>query len=286
MPPADHDTVLRWTEEGLRPLGSEPPPGALLAADSFLVSDGTVRGDDAHWERFGGWCDELGFGRDIVAGFRADVAAALPRTGRWFPRVEAVAPVTVERRGSPTAPRPRDRNADAYGCRLRLRLRPARPALREARVLLGPAGDPRTSPRVKGPDLELLLALRSEAVAAGMDEQLLRDDHGRLVEGALDSLLWWEGDVLWTTPPEVTLPGVTRRLLLEIARERGVRVDCRSPQPFELGGREAWLTNALHGIRVITSWGTDAVAAPAGAPARADAWRSALDRTARHLDGR
>jgi branched-subunit amino acid aminotransferase/4-amino-4-deoxychorismate lyase len=285
--PAHHDTVLRWTEHGLRPLGPEPPPVALLAADSFLVCDGMVRGYDAHWERFGGWCDELGFDTGVIADFRADVTAALPRAGRWFPRVEAVSPGELEtRRVRAAQPRARERSAGADGSQLRLRLRPARPALREARVLLGPPGDPRTSPRVKGPDLELLLALRAGAVAAGMDEQMLRDGEGRLVEGALDSLFWWEGDVLWTTPPEATLPGVTRRLLLETAHERGVPVDCRAPHPPELGGREAWLTNALHGIRVISSWGTDAVAAAAGAPARADAWRSALDRTARHLDGR
>ena len=64
--------------------------GALLAADSWLVADGAVRGLDAHWGRFGGWCSELGVARDELAALprRGDGGAAA-RRGRWFPRVDA-----------------------------------------------------------------------------------------------------------------------------------------------------------------------------------------------------
>ena len=259
---ATDDTVLRWCEDGLVP-APDTPAGALLAADSWLVAGGAARALDAHWERFGGWCAQLGIASDF-AGFRAAVTAALPRArGRWFPRVEAVARAS-------SAPVPA---VDAP--ELRLRLRPAPAPTRTARVLLGEPGDPRARPHWKGPDLERLIGLRAEAVAGGADELLLRDDDGRLLEGALSSLLWWEGDALCTTPADRTFPGVTRALLLELARRRGVRVQTRSPSPDELRHSETWLTSALHGIRVVEGWG------PAS---RAADWQAALDALARPLD--
>jgi branched-subunit amino acid aminotransferase/4-amino-4-deoxychorismate lyase len=254
---ADHHNVLRWSAGGLRPSGDDPA-AALLAVDSWLVDDGAVRGYDLHWERFGGWCRELGF--PDLARFRAAVTAALPRSERWFPRVEA-----VEANGS---------------LELQLRLRPAAPLVRDAAVIVGAPGDARVRPRWKGPDLKLLLALRARAVAAGAGELLVCDGEGRLVEGAFTSLLWWEDGALWTTPGERTLPGVTRALLLAIAQARGVRRGVRSPLAAELLGCEAWLVNAAHGICVVTAW--DGIAA-AAAP-RAARWQAALEEAARPLD--
>jgi branched-subunit amino acid aminotransferase/4-amino-4-deoxychorismate lyase len=270
---ADHDSVLRWSEHGLQRV-LDGPVGELLAADSWLVEDGAVRGYDAHWARFAGWCDELGVQAGELAGFRSGVTAALPRAGRWFPRVELVAGAAGEGAGAGAGAAP----TEGPG-RLRLRLRPAPPAEREARVIVAPAGDPRTRPRRKGPDLELLLALRAQAVAGGADELLLCDDEGRVLEGALASLLWWEDGTLCTTPDEGTLPGVTRALLLAITRERGVPVRVRSPLPDELAGCETWLTNALHGIRVV-SWAPGS----AGAARHHALWQAELDGTARRLE--
>jgi branched-subunit amino acid aminotransferase/4-amino-4-deoxychorismate lyase len=159
---------------------------------------------------------------------------------------------------------------------LALRIRRAPPPAREARVIAGPAGDPRRHPRRKGPDLELLAGLRARAREQGADELLLRDAQGALLEGALSSLLWWEGDALCTTPDERTLPGVTRTLLLAIARERGVELRVRAPLPADLAGRETWLTSALHGIRVVSAW--LAPSQEAGAASHAPAWREELDR--------
>ncbi len=142
-------------------------------------------------------------------------------------------------------------------------------------MLVGPPGDPRVTPRVKGPDLELLFFLRERARQESADELLLCDDAGALREGALSSLLWWEDDALCTTPDEHTLPGVTRALVLALARERGIELRVRSPLPAELADREVWLTSALHGIRVVSGW--LAPAQPAGPPLRAPGWQRALD---------
>ncbi len=202
-----------------------------------------------------------------LSAFRAAVTAALPRAGRWFPRVDLVGSAAGR----------------AGAAQLLLRLRPAQPLMREARVLVAEPGDLRCYPRVKGPDLPLLFGLRAQAVAAGAGELILRDAHGRLLEGALNSLLWWEDDALCATPDERTLPSITRALLLAIARERGVAVRRRLPLPAELAGCEAWLANAADGICVVTAWDPDG---PAAGPAtRAPDWRAALDATARHLDG-
>jgi branched-subunit amino acid aminotransferase/4-amino-4-deoxychorismate lyase len=99
---------------------------------------------------------------------------------------------------------------------------------------------------------------------------------GRLLEGAFTSLLWWEGETLWTVPDDAPiLPGVTRALLIGLARRRGTPVAQRRPTPHELGDCETWLTSALHGIRVVTRW---ADGGPAAGPARrAATWQRLLD---------
>jgi branched-subunit amino acid aminotransferase/4-amino-4-deoxychorismate lyase len=245
---APPESVLRWTPAGLL----EGAAGeTLLAADSWLVDGGSVRAYDAHWARFGDACRIHGVEAGELARFRAAATAAVPGAGRWFPRVEL-----------------------AEGG-LALRVRPAPPPAREARVLVAAPGDPRRWPRRKGPDLALLLRLREGARAAGADELLLCDETAALREGALSSLLWWEDGTLCTTPDEHTLPGVTRALLLDVARRRGVAVRVRSPLPRELAGREVWLTSALHGIRVVSAWLEPAQAA--GPPERAATWRAELN---------
>jgi branched-subunit amino acid aminotransferase/4-amino-4-deoxychorismate lyase len=224
----------------------------LLVADSWLVEDGFARAADRHWARFGASCLRAGADAAELARFRAVATEAVPASGRWFPRVELT--------------------ADG----LAVRLRPAPAQALTARVVVGD-GDPRTRPRTKGPDLELLIGLRE---AARADEVLLTDAAtGALREGALSSLLWWEDDALCTTPDEHTLPGVTRALLLDLARAEGVEVRTRSPLPAQLAGREVWLTSALHGIRAVSEW--LAPEQPAGEPLRAPQWRARLAQAGR-----
>ena len=210
-----------------------------------------MRGYDLHWERFGGWCRELGY-PDL---------RPLPRGGDGG---AATFGALVSARGGG-----RRRTAPPE---LRLRLRPAQPLMREAPVIVGTPGDPRVRPRWKGPDLELLLALRAQAVAAGAGELLVCDEEGRLVEGAFTSLLWWEDGALWTTPGERTLPGVTRALLLAIAQARGVRLGVRSP----LSGRAARVRDLARqrGARHLRRDGVGRRRGRAGAACRALAGRA------------
>ena len=246
---------LTWADGGLTVARSEQGRGELLVADSWLVADGVVRAYEAHWDRFGSSCLELGVDAGELAAFSRAVTAVLPRRGRWFPRIELIG-----------------------GCgagQLGLWIRRAPPPAGAARVWVAGAGDPRRSPTRKGPDLHVLLGVRRAAHDAGADEALLCDDRGMLLEGALSSLLWWEGDVLYTSPDATALPGITRRLLVGVARANGVEVQHVAPGPRRLANREAWLASALHGIRPISAWiNADQQAGPA---VRATEWQAALN---------
>ena len=223
----------------------------VAVAESWLVSDGRVRGLDLHWQRFERGCADA---RLRPSGSRAAVESALPVSGRWFPRVE------VRRDGE-----------------LRVAVRRAPPREPEVTAWLFSGSDPRRAPRRKGPDLARLGALRAEAARHGAGEALLCDRQGRLLEGAYTSLLWWEGDVLCAVPDDAPiLDGVTRRLLLDLAAAQAVEVQYRLPTPADLDGREVWLTSALHGIRCVTS-STAPGCLRAGPTDRAPAWQTRLE---------
>ena len=226
---------------------------ALLAADSWLVVDGRVRAVERHWARFAATCREHGVEPEALAALRAEVEGAMPSEGRWFPRVE------LREDGE-----------------LAFQVRPA--PLREPTVVawIADVPDPRRAPRRKGPDLERLAALRERAAAHGAGEALLADADGCLLEGAFTSLLWWEGETLCAVPDDAPiLPGITRALLVELARERDTPVAQRRPEPHELADRETWLVSALHGIRAVTRWADGGPRA--GDATRAEAWQRLLD---------
>jgi branched-subunit amino acid aminotransferase/4-amino-4-deoxychorismate lyase len=226
---------------------------ALPAADSWLVVDGRVRAVERHWARFSATCGEHGVEPEALAAFRARVERALPGRGRWFPRVE------LREDGE-----------------LVLTVRPAPPREPTVVAWIADVPDPRRAPRRKGPDLERLAALRERAAARGAGEAVLADADGRLLEGAFTSLLWWEGETLYVVPDDAPiLPGVTRALLIELARGRDTPVAQRRPAPQELAGRETWLVSALHGIRVVTGWAEGGPAA--GDAPRAAEWQRLLD---------
>jgi branched-subunit amino acid aminotransferase/4-amino-4-deoxychorismate lyase len=228
----------------------------LLAADSWLVVDGRVRALDPPRERFAATCRAHGVGPAALAELRSRVEGAVPSEGRWFPRLEL--------------------RADGE---LAFQVRPAPPREPTVVAWVADVPDPRRAPRRKGPDLERLSALRERAAAHGAGEAVLADADGRLLEGAFTSLLWWEGETLWTVPDDAPiLPGITRALLTELARERDTPLAQRRPALRELADRETWLVSALHGIRAVTRWADGGP--PAGVRSRAAAWQRLLDELA------
>jgi branched-subunit amino acid aminotransferase/4-amino-4-deoxychorismate lyase len=230
----------------------------VSVAESFLVDEGRLRGVDLHRRRFERGCAEAGVRpeRPLTA-----VAAELPRSGRWFPRIDVLGDGEV---------------------RVDVRAAPPREATVAAWVFDG--ADPRRAPRRKGPDLAGLGALRAEAAAHGAGEALIRDGDGRLLEGAYTSLLWWEGDALCAVPDDAPiLDGVTRRLLLDLAAADGIAIRRRRPLPGDLDDREVWLTSALHGIRAVAP-SPAAGCVRAGPAPRAPAWQARLEALAVPLE--
>jgi branched-subunit amino acid aminotransferase/4-amino-4-deoxychorismate lyase len=201
----------------------------LQVADSFLVANGKVRGIELHRDRFVGSCAAVGVS---AAGFWSEQAGRLPGFGRWFPRFEL-----------------------RMSGELAVQLRPAPTTGGRVRVAIHEGPDPRAAPRVKGPDLELLGKLKDSAPHRA-DEILLLDQDGTVLEAAYSALAWWEDDTLCFPPADrPILPSVTAQLLRRIATSQGIQVAEHAITPADLeAGTEAWLVNALHGIRPIHAW--------------------------------
>ncbi|GAA3117970.1 branched-subunit amino acid aminotransferase/4-amino-4-deoxychorismate lyase [Kribbella aluminosa] len=202
----------------------------LVVADSFLVANGKVRGLDLHRDRFVRSCAAAGVAAER---FWDEQLGRLPGFGRWFPRFELHA------------------SGD-----LAVQLRPAPPTGGRVRVAVHEGPDPRTAPRVKGPDLELLGKLK-ESAPDRADEILLLDADGTVLEAAYSAVAWWEDDTLCFPPSgRPLLPSVTAQLLRRIAATQGIEVAEHPITPDVLRNTtEVWLVNALHGIRPVHAWG-------------------------------
>jgi branched-subunit amino acid aminotransferase/4-amino-4-deoxychorismate lyase len=228
----------------------------LLAADSWLVLDGSVRSLDRHITRFTRACLETGaVTEEELDRFWREAVTVLPRTGAWFPRAELA--------GDPPS--------------LRLRIRPAPRRGEHVRVWVPDEPDRRSHPHRKGPDLELLGGLRAEAERHGAQEALLRTADGIVVEAASSSVLWWEDDVLCAPPATIpAVPGTTAGLVRDLAAAQGIPLAQCVRRVEELAGREVWLLNALHGVRLVTAWAGTGVTPGEGE--RFARWRERVER--------
>jgi hypothetical protein len=238
-------------------------PATILAADSWLVTEGTVLALGLHRTRFVDAVAEFAERHQRTTEVDAlevdalwDAAiAAIPRTGDWFPRVEL--------------------RVQHNAAELLFRLRAAPRRHRSITLATHDGADPRTEPWIKGPDLEAMTRVRTEAQSRGADEAVLLSD-GYVAEGSTTCLAWWAGDALCV--PSIELPrinSVTLRSVLALATATGVDVLHDTVTPAQLDGLEVWAMNALHGIRIVTDW-VDGPS-PAEQPGRLDAWRARLD---------
>ena len=245
--------VSRWRDGRLEPVDDDDGAAALRAADSWLVEDGKALAIESHRTRFlSGMPATLG-----AAAFWDAAIDAIPRRGAWFPRFEL------------------------RGDELRLRMRPTPARDRSVTLLTHPGPDPRIAPRTKGPDLELLHGLREAARPRGAGDVVLLGD-GYVAEGASSSIAWWIGDALCVPAADIPrLDGVTLGALVTLATALGVEVIEAHATPAELNGCEIWALNALHGIRIVTSW----IDGPATAeqPGRLATWQARLDALRRPL---
>lgn len=204
----------------------------VLVADSWLVDHGRVLTPAAHADRFAAGAATHGFSPQTAREALVDFARSVPRAGVWFPRIDLRVDHTLD-----TALRP----APERGGPVRLWTAPV---------------DPRQTPRVKGPDLARLGALRATARLHGADEAVVVDAAtGHVCEGAWSALVWWRGETLMVVDeglPRVS--SVTERWLVGRAVELGIEVAPVSAAPTDLAGAEVWTLSALHGVRPVVGW--------------------------------
>jgi len=95
--------------------------------------------------------------------------------------------------------------------------------------------------------------LRQQALEAGADEAILLRD-GEATEGAASNLFIVEAGVLITPPKDHRLlPGITRDLVVELARNAGIPCQERTVTESELrAAQEIWITSSTREILPVT----------------------------------
>jgi branched-subunit amino acid aminotransferase/4-amino-4-deoxychorismate lyase len=255
--------ILRWTDDGLVPSAGAELRGAIAVADSWRVDDGSTLALELHRTRFLSTAGEIAASDDVGEFWDAAIAA-IPEKGSWFPRVEV-------RRTSTGG----GESATDDDVVLIVRLREAPERLSSVTLATHGGPDPRIDPAIKGPSLDVLEALRADARADGVDDLVILDELGHVVEGAATALAWWRGDILCLPALELErCDSVTARAMVALATATGVRVSWETTAPEELDGLEVWALNALHGPRIVTRW----IDGPATAeqPGRLATWRARL----------
>jgi len=251
------ESIYRWQDGELVALDyCDPADTSIAVADSWLVTQGQALALGLHRDRFLSGMSETARDSTRAEAFWDSAIDLIPREGDWFPRVEFL------------------RRADAGSLIFRLRDSPDRHNnLIEATWM---QGDPRTNPRVKGPDLETMTRVRTSVQTRGAKEAVLLTDDGYVIEDLHGGLLWWRGDILCGPPAHFDrVDSVTVRSALALAAALGVETYEEAVTPAELAGTELWSLNALHGIRIVTRW----IDGPelAQLPGRLSLWRARLD---------
>ena len=209
---------------------------SLTVADSWLVSKGHARALERHFQRFASSIADQKTRKQLPAFFAALVEQT-PKEADWFPRIEY-------------------RESQPVGERLFLRMRPAPERTETCTLWTSDKSDPRVAFEVKGPDLSSCQALRRAANLHGADEAVILSPSGNIADGALSSIVWWRGDVLYGPDGSTDwLPSITRELVFEIAGQAGFQTMEDAVAPENLEGCEVWSLSALQGIRGVTSWG-------------------------------
>lgn len=86
-------------------------------------------------------------------------------------------------------------------------------------------------PRVLNPTVKVAASYTHGAVAAlgarraGFDDVLFLDEEGQVAESTVMSLVGVSGDTLFAPTTDTVLDGVTRRIVLDVARDEGLAVD-------------------------------------------------------------
>ncbi|MBO4789888.1 MAG: aminotransferase class IV [Oxalobacter sp.] len=219
---------------------TESPENQILVAESWLVRNGCAIALDLHRQRFLNSCSHLyQIGSRMLTPYWQAALEKIPSDGLWFPRIELA--------GYTRQPK------------FQVRVRKAPPLKETIKLCICDVPDKRKAPRHKGPDISLLGKLRTQILEQGADEGIIVSPKGYLLEGLTTSILWWQeinGKETLCAVPDANriLPGTTRKLILSIAKQKGIPIAYRLVLPDQLNGCEVWAVNALHGIRPAIPW--------------------------------
>jgi branched-chain amino acid aminotransferase len=124
----------------------------------------------------------------------------------------------------------------------------------------------RKAPRSVGAHVKSLnyldnIIAKQQALAAGVDDAVMLDVLGAVAECTGTNLFLVDGETLVTPTTRAALPGITRRTLIELAREHGVAVEERDVWPTELYTADAvFLSGSGAGIVQVAAVDGHAVA--------------------------
>jgi len=108
---------------------------------------------------------------------------------------------------------------------------------------------------VKSTDYGVFLKAQEEAKHRGADEALMLNVKGHVVEAARSNIFWIRNNTLFT--PAVStgcLNGITRRIIVTLARERGWKVSIvEAPLNDLLRADSVFLTNSIVGVMPVRS---------------------------------
>ena len=122
-------------------------------------------------------------------------------------------------------------------------------------ILIGPPAE--CGPKAKSTSRQPAVLARRKAMRAGADEAIYVSKRGRVLEGTSSNVFAVRDGHLITPPAEDCLPGITRGRLIELVREDDGLEVREAPLTVEelLGADEAFVTNAVQGLRAIRSIG-------------------------------
>jgi branched-chain amino acid aminotransferase len=238
-----------------------PHEATISALDSgFLLGDGLFESLrvgaggayllDRHLDRLYAGARELGFA-DMPS---PEVLAR--RVGETLDRAalqDAYLRITVSRGPSAVPPAPSSGAPTVVIAAL-----PLPPPLRPeagagvAVSLIGPPAE--RGPKAKSTSRQAAVLALRQAQRAGAVEGVYVSSDGRVLEGTTANVFAVCEGALLTPPAEDCLLGITRGRLIELARGDGLQVR-EQPLTVErlLGAQEAWLSNAVQGLRAIAT---------------------------------
>ena len=119
---------------------------------------------------------------------------------------------------------------------------------------------PKLPPSILPPSLKVAASYtaairqKMDALDAGFDEVVFRTQTGRLAEGPTQSVLVVMGDRLLGPPFDTVLDGITRRMLIDVARFHDLAVETRDVYWDEVtGADELILTSTSQFVRPVGS---------------------------------